>query len=80
MGTTNDQGLGLRWYYLGIFGTEIIEIIKQNGRATFRDLMIRLPDSIGAQDVWNSLRTLPKAEIVTPIKISNRKSSWKINK
>jgi DNA-binding Lrp family transcriptional regulator len=58
----------------------VLEIIKQNGRATFGDLMIRLPDSIGAQDVWNSLRTLQEAEIVTPIKISNRKSSWKINK
>jgi hypothetical protein len=57
---------------------DVLKLIEQGGPVTFRDLMIRLPDSIDAQDVWNSLKYLQKARIVEPIKISRKKMGYKI--
>ena len=57
---------------------DILRLIEQLNRPiTFRDLMIRLPDC-GAQNVWDTLRRLQKATIIELVKMSNRKTGWRI--
>jgi Fe2+ or Zn2+ uptake regulation protein len=57
----------------------IITIIKQspNQRATFRDLAIRLPDT-WVQDIFYALRVLQKNKVIESVKVSNRKSAYKL--
>jgi molybdenum cofactor biosynthesis enzyme len=57
---------------------DVLKLIEQYQPATFRDLMIMLPDSIDAQSVWDTLRSLQKAMIIESVRISNKKSGYKI--
>lgn len=58
---------------------DILRLMKQHGRpVSFRDLTVRLPDSIGAQEIWDTLRRLQTATIIEDIKISNKKRRWQI--
>ena len=56
----------------------VLEIIKRNGRVTFRDMMVNLPDSIGAQDVWNALKYLQETKAIDAVKISRKKTRYKL--
>jgi Fe2+ or Zn2+ uptake regulation protein len=56
----------------------ILQLMEQYQPMTFRDIMIRLPDSIDANSVWGALKSLQEKTIIESIRVSNRKSAWKI--
>lgn len=45
---------------------------------TFKDLMIAMGDEYGAQSIWDGLRNLQQKRIIESVRISAKKSGWKL--
>lgn len=48
----------------------------QNPHTTFRQLM--LESDYSPEDAWNVLRYLQETKVIESVKISNRRSGWKV--
>jgi hypothetical protein len=56
--------------------TIVKELIRRYPRLTFRELLLR--SDLSPEDIWRSLKCLRDAKVIESIKISNRKSGYKL--
>jgi hypothetical protein len=57
---------------------DIVKLIEQHQRATFRDLRIGLSDSVTTQEIWALLRILQGRKVIESCKISNTRTGYKL--